>query len=157
MNVYPNNELNKETDEAIYFYSPQYYALDNFSAFVIKIWGKEFQTSEHAYQWKKFSVSYPDIAQQIIEATSPGVVYKISSEHKNKLTQEWHDNKILVMEEVLIAKIEQHEKVRKVLFETGNKTIIENSPTDSFWGIGPDGKGRNELGKLYMKLRSKIY
>jgi predicted NAD-dependent protein-ADP-ribosyltransferase YbiA (DUF1768 family) len=40
--------------------------------------------------------------------------------------------------------------------QTGKKKIVEDSPKDSFWGWGPDRKGRNELGKLWMKLRKEI-
>lgn len=55
--MYPksNKDLNKETDSAVYFFTPAFHPLDNFSAHVINIWGKEFPTAEHAFQWKKFS------------------------------------------------------------------------------------------------------
>jgi hypothetical protein len=33
---------------------------------------------------------------------------------------------------------------------------LQNSPTDAFWGSGPDGKGRNELGKALMRLRAAL-
>lgn len=156
MDKYPENNFNKETEDAVYFYTQKFYALDNFSAFVIKIWDKEFKTSEHAYQWKKYADSCPDIAQQIFEALSPNAAKKIADENIDKVTSKWHESKVSIMEEILNAKVNQHEKVKRVLLETGNRIIIENSPTDSFWGIGPDGAGRNEVGKLYMKLRSQL-
>ena len=34
--------------------------------------------------------------------------------------------------------------------------IIEDSPTDYYWGCGKDKTGRNELGKILMKVRNKI-
>ncbi len=156
MSEYPSNDFNKETADAVYFYTPRFYPLDNFSAFVVQLWGKEFRTAEHAYQWKKYIDSYPDIAQQIFDATSPNAAIKIANENKDKVTKEWHDTKVAIMEDILIAKIEQHEKIRMVLLETERRTIIENSPIDSFWGTGPDGTGNNELGKLYMKLRQRL-
>ena len=58
------------------------------------------------------------------------------------------------MEQILRAKAEQHEEVREVLRKTGNRTIIENSPVDSFWGVGSDGKGENMVGKIWMKIRN---
>ena len=60
------------------------------------------------------------------------------------------------MEEILRAKTEQHEDVRDVLKKTGKRTIIENSPVDSFWGIGHDGKGQNVVGKIWMKIRDEL-
>lgn len=157
MNIeYPENEFNKETNNEVYFYTPKFYVFDNFSPFVIKIWGKEFMTSEHAYQWKKYENLYPDIAKQIFEAKSPNDAKKIADANKDKLTDEWHKIKVSIMEEILTAKTNQHEKVKRMLIETANKTIIENSPVDNFWGIGPDGNGQNMVGKIYMKLRDDL-
>lgn len=156
MNKYLSNEFNKETDDAIYFYTPEYYVFDNFSAFSIKIWDREFITSEHAYQWKKYADSYQDIAQQILEAKSPNDAKKIADLNKDKLNEKWHEKKVSFMEEILNAKVNQHEKVKRMLIKSENKIIIENSPTDSFWGIGPDGNGKNMVGKIYMKLREKL-
>lgn len=153
MEQFPGNDFNKETKDAIYFYTPIFYALDNFSAHIVEIWGKKFQTSEHAYQWKKFGDSNPEIADAIFAATSPNAVKKISDAHKSDVSSEFHAIKIKIMEEILRAKADQHEKVRKLLKESGTKTIVENSPIDSFWGVGPDGNGENALGKLWMKIR----
>lgn len=147
MTQFLGNNFNKETEDAIYFYTPIHYALDNFSAHIIEIWGKKFQTGEHAYQWKKFTDSNPEIAEMIFTATSPNEVKKISDAHKSETPSEFHTVKVAVMEEILRAKADQHEKVRRVLKESGNKTIIENSPIDNFWGIG-NGTGENVLGKL---------
>lgn len=32
----------------------------------------------------------------------------------------------------------------------------QDSDKDAFWGVGPDGRGRNELGKALERLRSKL-
>lgn len=153
MEQFSGNNFNKETEDTIYFYTPVYYALDNFSAHVIEIWGKKFQTSEHAYQWKKFVDTNPEIAKKIFEAPSPNAVKKISDAHKSEVSSEFQTTKITIMEEIITAKASQHEEVRKILKESGTKTIVENSPVDSFWGAGADGKGENRLGKLWMKIR----
>jgi ribA/ribD-fused uncharacterized protein len=158
MEEFSGNDLNRETGDAIYFYTPHYHSLDNFSAHIVEIWGKKFQTSEHAYQWKKFTDSKPEIADRIFSARSPGDAKNISDAHKGEVSLIFHDSKIEIMEEILRAKTQQHEKVRKILKESGRKTIVENSPTDGFWGAGPDGKGKNVLGKLWMKIRdTEIY
>lgn len=153
MEQFSGNDFNKETEDTIYFYTPVFYALDNFSAHIVEIWDRKFQTSEHAYQWKKFADSNTEIAERIFVATSPNDVKKISDANKSDASPAFHDSKIDIMEEILRAKAAQHEKVRKILRESGNKTIVENSPIDSFWGAGPDGKGENILGKLWMKIR----
>lgn len=148
-------EYNRVTDTEVFFYTPRFYAFDNMSAFSVTIWGKTFMTSEHAYQWKKFSVSHPEIAEEIFNATSANMTKKISNAHAGEVMPEWHQQKEEIMEEIVRAKLAQHEKVRALLIESGIREIIENSPTDSFWGIA-DGSGQNVLGKLWMKLRNEL-
>ena len=156
MTNYLSNQQNIESEKSVYFYTPDFYALDNFSAFTVRIWDKEFKTAEHAYQWHKFHKTNNDIAQQILDAGSPNATKKISDANKDIVSESWKKEKLDVMENILRAKLQQHEKMRKTLLATGTRDIIENSPTDIFWGIGVEGKGRNELGKIWMKLRSEL-
>lgn len=156
MNSTSNEELDKETDDAVYFFSPAFYQLDNFSAYAIYLWDMEFPTTEHAFQWKKFSKVRPDIAEKILAAKSPQAVKEISDANKANQPSTWSEDKVAIMEEILKAKTEQHADVRETLKRTGNRQIIENSPVDSFWGIGPDGNGNNALGKIWMKIRDSI-
>jgi predicted NAD-dependent protein-ADP-ribosyltransferase YbiA (DUF1768 family) len=60
------------------------------------------------------------------------------------------------MEEIIRAKLSQHYYVQQQLLESGDSKIIEDSPKGSFWGWGPDRQGRNELGKIWMKLRNEL-
>ena len=60
------------------------------------------------------------------------------------------------MEDIIRAKVSQHGYIREKLIETGTREIIEDSHKDSFWGRGPDFKGRNELGKVWMKIREEL-
>jgi hypothetical protein len=50
----------------------------------------------------------------------------------------------------------QHEYIQQKLFETGDLLIVEDSPKDGFWGWGPQRDGRNELGKIWMRLRDEL-
>ena len=147
---------NYVTDKAVHFYTPRYYAFDSFSAFAVELWDKVFPTAEHAYQWKKFDFSKSPTSELILSARSARDTKIIGEEHVNEVSTEWNVTKLSFMEVILRAKLTQHDKVRSLLLETVGKDIIENSPTDSFWGIGEDGKGENHLGKLWMKLRSEL-
>lgn len=60
------------------------------------------------------------------------------------------------MEEIVRAKLVQHPYIQQVLLNTGSKTIVEMNNTDAFWGWGDNHRGRNELGKIWMKLRSEL-
>ena len=154
--MYPQSSegLNKETEDAVYFYTPAFDALNNFSAHTIEIWGRHFPTAEHAYQWKKMSELQPEVAQKILEAGSPEVAQQIAHRHNNLVPKEWHGKKTAVMKGILRAKLAQHEDVREVLKRTGTRRIVENSPMDDFWGCGPKGDGKNMMGVLWMKIRS---
>lgn len=59
------------------------------------------------------------------------------------------------MRTIIIAKVEQHEYVKRKLIESGDKELIEDSWRDDFWGWGPDRDGQNQLGKLWMEIRTR--
>lgn len=152
--MYPNSdlELNYEDEHTISFFTGPFTPFDNFSAHTVTIWGKCFNTAEHAFQWKKFSETEPSIADAIFKAGSPWQVKKISRTSENRL-QDWNKLKVQFMQEIIAAKVLQHEDVKNMLLATRGKRIIENSPTDSFWGVGLDGKGQNMMGKILMEIR----
>ncbi len=151
-----SEKYNKETGDAVYFYTSRFYELDNFSAHAVENWDRVFPTSEHAYQWKKFIDRNTAVADSILNARSPQLVKNISNDNKSLVSSEWDTEKVGVMEEILRVKLSQHADVEAVLRSTGSKMIIENSPSDSFWGIGPTGEGENNLGKIWMKLRNEL-
>jgi len=61
-----------------------------------------------------------------------------------------------VMYRCLIAKFRQNDDARSVLLGTGNAQLIEDSPTDYYWGCGRNGTGQNRLGVLLMRLRGEL-
>jgi len=148
--------LSEKFDEFIGFYNREFFCLDNFSSFGIDYNGIYYQTIEHAYQSLKFKDVAPKVEKQIIECHSAYDAQKIAHENIEKQVKNWDDIKLDVMEKLVRAKLEQHPYVKKKLLETKNNLICEDSPKDSFWGIGPNRDGRNELGKLWMKLRDEL-
>lgn len=60
------------------------------------------------------------------------------------------------MEEILRAKLEQHEDVKDTLKRTGKRRIVENSPVDIFWGIGPNKDGKSMVGNIWIKIRDEL-
>jgi len=50
-------------------------------------------------------------------------------------------------------KFSQNLSLREKLFGTGNKSIVEHTVNDSYWGDGGDGSGKNRLGHILMELR----
>jgi ribA/ribD-fused uncharacterized protein len=71
------------------------------------------------------------------------------------IVKNWNNIKVERMYNVLKVKFSDP-KLKQKLLKTCNSNLIENSKTDSFWGFGKRGKGKNILGKLLMKVREEI-
>ena len=131
--------------------------LDNFSAFGLVMNGKYFQTSEHAFQYLKFSDTNKEIANKIKESFSPNDARNIAHENKNYRLANWSDVKYQNMEKVLRLKVEQNPYVREVLLNTKDYIIVENCiDEDTDWGLDNNNQGDNNLGKIWMKIREEI-
>lgn len=116
--------------------------------------GVDWMTSEHAYMAAKFDDLC--ITDAIRCARSGYEAKKLAQTHAEHIVADWGEKKLAIMEEIVHAKLSQHPYIQKKLLETGDREIIEDSPTDSFWGRGPDWKGENHLGKIWMKLREEM-
>jgi ribA/ribD-fused uncharacterized protein len=156
--MYPasNQQLNYESDDEVCFFSSAFDPLNNWSAHAVKIWNKTFPTLEHAYHYRKYAETYPSVAAKIIAAPSPWAAMQIDRAYRDKRRSDWHAVKVGIMTELLRAKVAQNDDVRACLLATGTKQIVENSPWDTFWGIGADRMGKNTLGGLWMLIRSEI-
>ena len=148
--------LGEKFNEFIGFYPREFFVFDNFSSFKVMYNGVLYSTVEHAYQASKFIETAPDIARKITESYSAHEAQKIAYENKDKQRADWDNVKLEIMEKLVRLKLEQNPYVKKKLLQTQNYTICEDSPKDSYWGIGPDRKGQNHLGKLWMKLREEL-
>lgn len=145
-----------DTETHVLFYENEFYPLSNFSAFQVKIWGRQFMTSEHAYHFAKFMTGDPGIAERIRVAPSAHEAMKIAHASKECVRKDWEGVKLLVMSAILRAKVEQHEYVKRKLLETGDRTLVEDSWRDDFWGWGKNRDGQNQLGRLWMKIRKEL-
>lgn len=152
-----------DTDTQVFFYEQEFYVLSNFSAF--SLWWRKhlFPTSEHAYQWEKFAYldghtasERKQIKAEIKYANSAHRAFKIAEQHRGLVHPEWAQIRVATMRQILLAKVGQHEYVKRKLLETGNREIVEDSWRDGFWGWGEDKKGHNMLGKLWMEIRAAI-
>ncbi len=64
--------------------------------------------------------------------------------------------KTQVMREAVLKKFLTHIDIQATLISTDNQLIVENSPTDYYWGCGGDQSGYNHLGKILMSVRQEI-
>lgn len=146
-----------DTERQVFFYEQEFYVLSNFSAFSVRWRGIRFDTAEAAYHYEKFcGMGRVEIALQIEAACSAHEALQIAHHYKEDRRSDWDELKVDAMREILRAKAEQHEYVRRKLLETGDRELIENSWRDDFWGWGPNRDGQNMLGKLWAEIREEI-
>jgi len=142
----------------IFFYDKHnpFYGFTNFSAHPVKYEGKVYPTSEHLFQSLKFSHK-PHLAEYIRTCSpSPRVAFEEAHRLHALVRSDWNRVNIQVMDVVLWNKFVQHKSIRHELLSTGDAELIEDSTVDAFWGLGPNGRGRNELGKALERLRQRF-
>src|SRR4051794_40497621 len=126
----------------IKFYTPEFYVFNNFSAHAIEFRGKLYPTCEHAYQATK--CTDPEGQEAIRQARSPLEAKRLANEaYPAARDLDWGSKKVALVEEVLHGKLAQHSEAREALWKSGHDDIVEDSPTDYFWGEGADGSGQN--------------
>jgi predicted NAD-dependent protein-ADP-ribosyltransferase YbiA (DUF1768 family) len=50
----------------------------------------------------------------------------------------------------------QNGDLSSLLLATGDAELVEDSPFEPFWGIGPDGRGLNWAGRVLMEVRELL-
>jgi ribA/ribD-fused uncharacterized protein len=152
-----------DTAHRIRFYENDHYCLSNFSSFSLRWKGHTFPTSEHVYHWEKFrgvngenELRAMSLSEQILHAPSAHVAFKLAEASKAVRRPDWDEVKVDVMRGILRAKAHQHEYVHRKLLASGDRELVEDSWRDGFWGWGPDRKGLNMLGRLWMEVRAEL-
>ncbi|KAF5373706.1 hypothetical protein D9758_000959 [Tetrapyrgos nigripes] len=154
-----STENSNKKPRTIYFYSRRkaYASFSNFSRHPVDYGGKTYPTSEHLFHAFKFMEEHPDIAEHIrTYSDSPRDALLQARRHKAEQRKDWFDVNVEVMDTVIYAKFSQHEDIKQELLDTSDAKLVEDSKVDSFWGIGANKQGRNELGKALMRLRARF-
>ena len=139
--------------EPINFVESRWQYLSPFSAHEVEMDGVVYKTAEHAYQTLRMKAG----AQESVRTTtSPLEAWRVAQVCKaDGLLNETVDKDEL-MEKIFRAKLTQHQDIKDILIESGNRELLKVYDTDYYWGTGADGSGKNLMGKLWMKLRSEI-
>jgi ribA/ribD-fused uncharacterized protein len=128
------------------------------SGYSINVNGIIIPSSEHLYQSCRYPL-FPKIQEEIITQDSPMTAKMISKKYHDYTRQDWESIRIKVMRWCLEVKLSQNwDKFSSILKATGNKPIVEVSPTDKIWAAVQEGDklvGMNALGRLLMELRNK--
>ncbi|KAG8990917.1 hypothetical protein FRB93_002989 [Tulasnella sp. JGI-2019a] len=133
-----------------------FFGFTNLSPHEVQYRGKTYYTAEHLFQAFKFMDDRPAMAEyaEYIRTVGrdPREAVSEALRFSSVVRTDWPD-----MDEVITLKFSQHPTLREELLATGGAELIFNSGADDeFWGNGADGRGRNELGKALMRLRSEL-
>ncbi|MBI1386304.1 MAG: DUF1768 domain-containing protein [Rhizobiales bacterium] len=140
--------------------------LSHFHPSPIELDGAVWPTVEHYYQAQKSPA--PDYRAAILGAATPGRAKRLAAPpgaprriskdswfkaHDTLPRPDWHDIKLDVMRRADFAKFTQNPDLGALLLATGDAELIEDSPSEPFWGTGPDGAGQNWAGRVLMEIR----
>ncbi|MEO1528481.1 MAG: NADAR family protein [Planctomycetota bacterium] len=139
---------------SFYVVSDEYGFLCNFSAHGFTLDDRYWPTVEHYFQAQKFLDT--EYAEHIRDARTPKEAKNLGQSRKQPLRSDWEDVKVDVMRRALRAKFGTHTHLRNELLDTGDEELVEDSPSDYFWGCGKLGGGQNMLGKLLMEIRHEL-
>lgn len=126
-------------------------------------------TVEHFYQAQK--CTDPAYRRAVREAATPGKAKRLAAPpgatgrsagqswfRKTGVPPrpDWHEVKLDIMRRADRAKFAQHPDLAALLLATGDAELVEDSPSEPFWGIGPDGRGANWAGRVLMEVRAEL-
>lgn len=124
-----------------------------------------YATAEHWMMAKKASLFGDNVTlERIVTAVKPAEAKVLGREVMNFNADLWNASSYDIVVEGNRHKFSQHQRLREFLIGTGDKVIVEASPTDKIWGIGLaqdskeaanplQWKGTNLLGFALMEVR----
>ena len=136
------------------------------SAFTVE--GVRFATAEHYMMWRKALLfGDEEAAQRIIVASHPRQAKMLGRRVRGFDEQTWADARRAIVVEAGLAKFGQRPELRDFLLGTGERILVEASPTDRIWGIGLAAvdertadparwRGLNLLGFALMEARRQL-
>lgn len=113
-----------------------------------------YPTNEHYYQSQKANTVR---TKEWIRTAPSAWMAMIAGRNlqPKDMVSDWETKKVEVMLDGLRDKFLRNDTLKYLLLWTGDAILIEDSPTDMFWGGALPGS-QNMLGKLLMQVRDEI-
>jgi ribA/ribD-fused uncharacterized protein len=128
--------------------------------------GLQYATAEHYMMWRKAMLfGDRDTGAQILAAANPAQAKALGRQVARFDERAWAAARFEIVVAGSVAKFGQYAELREYLVNTGERVLVEASPTDQIWGIGlaandrratrPDQwRGLNLLGFALMRART---
>lgn len=143
--------------------------LSHFHPAPVALDGESWPSVEHFYQAQK---SHDPAYRVAIRAcTTPGEAKRLAArpDPRDPSTRQswfatsghvprpdWAEVKLDIMRRADLAKFTQHPDLAASLRATGGKELVEDAPSEPYWGIGRDGAGLNWAGRVLMEIREAL-
>lgn len=127
----------------------------------IHVNGIRILTSEALYQVCRFP-HLPEVQRMIIGQNSPMTAKMRSKPYRKDSRSDWDQVRVRIMRWCLRMKLANNwSTFSELLLRTGDRSIVEESRKDDFWGAKPSEDastlvGMNVLGRLLMELREQV-
>ncbi|MFI2710963.1 NADAR family protein [Micromonospora sp. NPDC018662] len=130
--------------------------------------GREFATAEHWMMWHKATLfDDHEIAGRVLTAPHPHRAKALGRQVRGFDEATWAARRGEIVVAGSVAKFGQHDALRRFLLGTGDRVLVEASPTDRVWGIGLTAddpraadpatwRGANLLGFALMEARAAL-
>jgi ribA/ribD-fused uncharacterized protein len=149
-NQLSSSNVTQPSGDTVLFNGPRD-PLSNLYMTPINIWGIKFESTEHAYNYRKaVEMSQFATAEDIRNAGTSHEAMHIAK--RVNTDDRWLNMKQNVMYELLKVKLSQCAAFQRSLAASKGKMLTENT-THNYWGRGRSGEGLNMLGRLLMTLR----
>ena len=136
-------------------FTGDYSFLSNFYPCCIEFYGMSFPSVEAAFQAAK--CADPRDRAQFLTLT-PAQAKRRG--RQVKMCSDWDDRKLTIMHDLLVHKFNDNPELIPKLLDTGGAVLVEgNTWHDNYWGCCTcprcgGSRGRNNLGRLLMRLRA---
>lgn len=130
--------------------------------------GEHFNTAEQAMMVGKARVFGDEtIAAKILATRDARMQKALGRKVRGFDGAVWDKHKVDIVRRANLAKFRQNKGLRRKLFQTGDRLLVEASPHDAIWGIGLDAEaarqtppeawpGQNLLGKVLTEVREAL-
>lgn len=142
----------------IFFFRPwevPYGVFSNFAPYGFWLDGSHWRTVEHYFQANRFEAGSAEY-DAIRDAATPEDTKRLARELRGRARRDFYALRDDIMLCAVREKIRANPELGGLLIGTGDAVLVENSPTDSYWGCGLDGSGQNRLGAILMRVREEL-